>query len=293
MTDTDQEKSRSQSAAGFGAAATGVNSISISTRIRNILPPVITMGLILLFWENFNWMFDQPDWLVPPISKIFVTAWVEAPDRYIPNGWITFQEIIFGFFFGVSTGFFLAVIVFHSRVLRQALLPLILGSQAIPSLAIAPVLVIWFGFGMEPKVIITALIVFFPVFVNTFAGFSSIERDSVSLMDSLGASQWQVFSKVRFPGSLPNIFTGLKIAATISPIGAIVGEWVGAHEGLGPVMIAANAAFKTHVVFGAIFYLAMMAISLFLLVNLLERWLIPWHFVKTAKGESAGGGAII
>ena len=133
--------------------------------------------------------------------------------------------------------------------MRQALLPLILGSQAIPSLAIAPVLVIWFGFGMEPKVIITALIVFFPVFVNTFAGFSSIERDSVSLMDSLGATQWQVFSKVRFPGSLPYIFTGLKIAATISPIGAIVGEWVGSHEGLGPVMIAANAAFKTHVVF--------------------------------------------
>ena len=100
--------------------------------------------------------------------------------------------------------------MFHSRVLRQALLPLILGSQAIPAIAIAPVLVIWFGFGMEPKVMITALIVFFPVFVNTFAGFSSIDRDSVSLMNSLGASQWQIFAKVRFPGSLPYVFTGLK-----------------------------------------------------------------------------------
>ena len=289
MSDTGTNKPKIGSSAGVGAAAAGVNSISMPTRLRNLIPPFIAMGLILLFWENFNWMFDQPDWLVPPISKILVTAWVEAPGRYIPNGWITLQEIIFGFVAGVGTGFFLGVVVFHSKILRQALLPLILGSQAVPAIAIAPVLVIWFGFGMEPKIMITALIVFFPVFVNTFAGFSSIERDSVSLMNSLGASQWQIFTKVRFPGALPYIFTGLKIAATISPIGAIVGEWVGSHEGLGPVMIAANAAFKTHVVFGAIFYLSMMAIILFLLVNLAERWVIPWHFVKTARDDGTRG----
>ena len=288
MTETTRERREAQTAAGVGAAAAGVGAIVMPRRLRNALPPLIALGLILLFWEHFNAIFDQPDWLLPPISKILTTAVVQAGSKYIPHGWITLQEIVFGFLLGVGTGFALGVIVFHSRVLRQALLPLILGSQAIPSLAIAPVLVIWFGFGMEPKVLITALIVFFPVFVNTFAGFNSIEPDSINLMDSLGAGQWQMFWKVRFPGSMPYVFTGLKIAATISPIGAIVGEWVGSHQGLGPVMIAANAAFKTDVVFGAIFYLAMMAIVLFLMVNVLERWLIPWYFVGTARQREGG-----
>ena len=287
MANTKRDQREVQSV-GVGAAAAGVNSITVPRRLRNAIPPIIALGLILLFWENFNWIFDQPDWLLPPISKILTTAITQAGSKYIPHGWITLQEIIFGFLLGVGTGFILGVIVFHSRVLRQALLPLILGSQAIPAIAIAPVLVIWFGFGMEPKILITALIVFFPVFVNTFSGFNSIERDSINLMSSLGAGQWQVFWKVRFPGSLPYIFTGLKIAATISPIGAIVGEWVGSHQGLGPVMIAANAAFKTDIVFGAILYLAMMAITLFLMVNLLERWLIPWYFVGTQKEDQGG-----
>ncbi len=290
MTNTTRERREVQTGVGVGAAAAGVSAITVPRRLRNALPPIIALGLILLFWEHFNAIFDQPDWLLPPISKIFATAVNQAASKYIPHGWITLQEIFFGFALGVGTGFVLGVIVFHSRVLRQALLPLILGSQAIPALAIAPVLVIWFGFGMEPKILITALIVFFPVFVNTFAGFNSIERDSINLMDSLGAGPWQMFWKVRFPGSMPFVFTGLKIAATISPIGAIVGEWVGSHQGLGPVMIAANAAFKTDVVFGAIFYLAMMAITLFLLVTLLERWLISWYFIDTT--EQGKGGII-
>ena len=187
---------------------------------------------------------------------------------------------------GVSVGLILGVAVFHSETIKDAVLPLIISSQAIPTLAIAPILVIWFGFGMLPKVLIAAIIVFFPVFVNTFAGFNSIDRDSINLMDSLGASKWKIFWKVRTPGAAPYIFTGLKIAATISPIGVIVGEWVGASKGLGPVMIAANAGFKTSIVFAAILYLALMAVTLFLLVGLAERWLIPWHFIKTEKQRS-------
>ncbi len=258
----------------------------IPPRLRKRIAPLLLVLAIVLFWENFNWLFDQPDYILPPLSQIVETAIVGARDRYIPNGWITLQEIIYGFLMGVSVGLILGVAVFHSETIKDAVLPLIISSQAIPTLAIAPILVIWFGFGMLPKVLIAAIIVFFPVFVNTFAGFNSIDRDSINLMDSLGASKWQIFWKVRTPGAAPYIFTGLKIAATISPIGAIVGEWVGASKGLGPVMIAANAGFKTSIVFAAILYLALMAVTLFLLVGLAERWLIPWHFIKTEKQRS-------
>ena len=252
-------------------------------RIRLMLPTMIAVGLIVTVWELFNVVTGSPDYVLPPLHDILYQMGYRAFDKLIPATWITFQEIVLGFSYGTIVGLSLGTAIFHSRVLRQAMLPLVIGTQSIPVIAIAPILIIWFGFGMAPKVIVAALIVFFPVCVTTISGLASVERDMINLMESLGASKWQIFSKVRFPAALPFIFAGLKNAAAIAAIGAIVGEWVGAHEGLGPVMIASNAAFKTATTFAAIFYLAIISVSMFLLVSYAERRFIPWHFLKAEK----------
>ncbi|MBM3509516.1 MAG: ABC transporter permease [Alphaproteobacteria bacterium] len=253
---------------------------SLASRVRAQLPPMIAIGLIILFWETFNWVFDQPEWILPPLHKIIYTAIDGAQDRFLAAAYVTLIEVIGGFFLGAVVGLTLGIVLYHSETMRKALYPLIIYSQTIPVIAIAPVLVIWFGFGPEPKIMLAALIIFFPVFMTTFAGLNAIERDMILLMESLGAGAWETFKKVRLPGALPFVFTGIKQAAILSPIGAIVGEFVGSHEGLGPVMIASNAAFKTHFVFAGIFYLAVMAVSLFLIVVIVERAVIPWYYVR-------------
>lgn len=252
-------------------------------RLRAMFPTLVAVSIIVAVWELFNVVTGSPDYVLPPLHDIIYTMGDRAFDKLIPAAWVTFQEILLGFFYGSAVGLTLGTAIFHSRVLRQAILPLVIGTQSIPVIAIAPILIIWFGFGMSPKVIVAALIVFFPVTVTTISGLASVDRDMINLMDSLGASKWQIFSKVRFPAALPFIFAGLKNAAAISAIGAIVGEWVGAHEGLGPVMIASNAAFKTATTFAAIFYLATISISMFLIVTYAERRFIPWHFLKAEK----------
>lgn len=255
------------------------------TRWRAVLPLLATIAVVVAFWELFIYLTGEPEYVLPPLHQILYTAIAKAPDRFLPAAWVTLQEMLLGFFWGVVAGLALGTLIFHSRVLRRALLPIVIGTQAIPVIAIAPILILWFGFDMLPKIIVTALIVFFPVAVNTIAGFNAVERDMINLMRSLGANGWQIFTRVRFPAALPFIFAGVKNAAAISAIGAIVGEWVGANEGLGPVMIAANAGFKTATVFAAILYLGVMAIGLFLLVGLAERWAMPWHFLTRERRD--------
>ena len=279
--------SEGPAATGSGPSAANVRSpggwARVSQRLRNAVPTIVALGLIVAVWELFIVVTGEPEYVLPPLHRIVETGIKHATDRFLPNAWVTLVEMLLGFGLGVSAGLALGTVIFHSRLLRQALLPIVISTQAIPVIAIAPILILWFGFGITPKVIVVALICFFPVCVNTISGLASVEMDAINLMRSFGATERQLFTKVRFPAALPFIFTGVKNAAAISAIGAIVGEWVGAHEGLGPVMIAANAGFKTAIVFAAIFYLAIMAISLFLLVGLVERIVMPWHFLTREK----------
>jgi ABC-type nitrate/sulfonate/bicarbonate transport system permease component len=155
-------------------------------------------------------------------------------------------------------------------------------------IAVSPTPVIWFGFGMLPKILMAAVIAFFPVVINGTAGFSAVDRESLNLMRSLNASPWKTFIKLRVPASLPYMFAGLKNAAVISVIGAIVGEWVGAERGLGPVIIAANSSFETALLFAAVLYLAITGVALFLIVSAIERLTIPWYFLTRADGNRSG-----
>lgn len=254
--------------------------------IKSVLaavPALVALSFIIVFWELFLVITGEEEYVLPPLSKILTVFVSEAREQFLPNAWVTLQEMLIGFGIGVSTGLILGALIFHFKLIRQALLPLVISSQAIPVIAIAPILIIWFGFGATPKIIVVALITFFPVAVNTIAGFESVERDAVNLMNSFGASGWQIFTKVRLPAALPYIFAGVRNAAAISAIGAIVGEWVGAHEGLGPVIIAANSGFNTDVVFAAIFYLAIMAVGMFLIVGLIARLAMPWYYLSRSK----------
>lgn len=240
------------------------------------------IGLVAV-WELFIVITGMPRYVLPPLHEIVNVGIAKASTVFLPAAWVTLQEILLGFLFGVAVGLGLGIAIFHSSVLSRGLLPLVVASQAVPVIAIAPILIIWFGFGMAPKVMVATLIAFFPVVVNTVVGLGSVDQEAVNLMRSLDASRWQVFSKVRFPAASPHIFAGVKNAAAISAIGAIVGEWVGADVGLGPVMIAANSAFQTSDIFAAILYLSAMSISLFLLVMGVERMAIPWYFIGRGK----------
>jgi putative hydroxymethylpyrimidine transport system permease protein len=246
-------------------------------------PAFFLMGVVVVIWELFLVVTGMPKYILPPLHKIFAVAVYKAPDVFLPAALVTAQEILLGFFFGVASGFLMGVAIFHVNFLRRGLLPIVVASQAVPVIAIAPILIIWFGFGLAPKVIVAALICFFPVTINTMVGFASVEPDALNLMHSLDATGWQIFWKVRFPAALPNIFAGMRNTAAISAIGAVVGEWVGADKGLAPVIIAANSAFLTEDIFAAILYLAAMAIALFLATIVAERVAIPWYFVSRRR----------
>jgi len=252
--------------------------------VRDYFPAVVLVVGIMIFWENFNALFNQPDYILPPLSKVISTAVDQAGDKFLPASWVTFQEVLIGFVIAALLGIVLGAILTESRTIRRALFPIVISSQTVPILAIAPVLVIWFGFGMFPKIVIVVLITFFPVTIMTVTGLESIHRDMVNLLRSLSATRWQMFFRVRFPAALPFIFAGLKTSAVISVIGAFVGEYAGATEGLAPVMIIANSSFQTEVVFAAILYLSAMGVFMYGALLLIERRVIPWHYLTQDSG---------
>jgi NitT/TauT family transport system permease protein len=247
---------------------------------RELVWGVLLLVLFFALWEGIARWTNQPSYLIPTPSLIASTAAHQASQILLPATWTTLKEVVAGFGLAVAVALPLATAMAHSRTISRALNPLIVSSQTIPVIAIAPIFIIWFGFGLLPKVLIAALIAFFPVVINATAGQMSVDRETLNLLNSLGAGTWQSFFKLRFPASLPYVFIGLKQAAVISVIGAIVGEWVGATSGLGPVMLTADAAFQTPLVFAAILYLSIIGIILFGIVCLAERLVIPWHFIS-------------
>jgi NitT/TauT family transport system permease protein len=256
---------------------------TLGRHARDLVWGVALFVLFFVGWEVIVHVTNQEEYILPAPSVIIETAWTRADDTLLPATYVTLIEILGGFALAFAIAMPLAILIAHSRVLARALNPLIVSSQTIPVIAIAPLFIIWFGFGAMPKIMIAALIAFFPIVINATAGLQSVDRDTINLMRSLSASPIATFVKVRFPASLPYLFTGLKQAAVICVIGAIVGEWVGATDGLGPVMLTANAAFQTPLVFAAILYLSVIGIALFLIVVGLERVVIRWHFITRAE----------
>jgi NitT/TauT family transport system permease protein len=188
-----------------------------------------------------------------------------------PNFAITLIEVLLGFLGGSLLGIGFGILLGHSELLRKALNPYVITSQALPKLALAPILVAWFGFGLAPKVLIAALIAFFPLMENTMVGLQSTPRDALQLLHSLSASRTQIFLKLRLPHALPLIFAGLRVAMVLSVVGAIVGEYVGANAGLGALIIVAQGTMNTAQMFAAFILLTVMGVVLYLVIDWIEK----------------------
>ena len=240
--------------------------------------PAVTMILMLLaVWQAATAIWDIQKWLLPSPLQIGRAA-VEARQFLGPHVWQTAKETLLGFAVALGAGTLLALAIDFSPTLRKAIYPLLVVSQTIPTIAIAPLLVIWLGYGILPKIIVVALVCFFPIVVNLADGLRSADPDLIALLQSMRATRRDVFFKVRLQGAMPAFFSGVKIAITYSVIGAIMGEWVGASRGLGIFMLRATNSFRTDWVFVAIGITALMSIILFLLVVVLERALLPWYY---------------
>lgn len=239
------------------------------------LAPFALLAAGVAAWEAAARLGVAEDYLLPAPSEV-ARALVEDRDLLMPDAWVTAQEVLLGFAIAVVLGIALAVLLHLSPVLRQAVYPLVVASQAVPMIVIAPILVIWFGFGMAPKLIVIALICFFPIVVNTFDGLQSVDREQVKMLQTLNASRSDVFRYLELPSSLPYLFSGARIAVAVAVIGAVFGELVGSDAGLGHAIQIGTAQLLTARVFAAVVILSVMAIGLFALVAALERWAVPW-----------------
>ncbi|MCH8109619.1 MAG: ABC transporter permease [Chloroflexi bacterium] len=248
------------------------------------LPSIVIILGILAVWEIYVLVRDVPKWLLPAPSVVAVTI-VEDIGLLSRHTLVTLEEVVIGFGFALACGVLLAVGIALSRTVERAIYPFVIASQTIPIIAIAPLLLIWVGYGLTPKIIVVALIAFFPIAVNTIDGLKSIDPDTVSLMRTLGANRLQILVKAQLPSAMPFLFSGARIAVAVSVIGAVIGEWVGSSEGLGYLMIRSKPQFLTERVFAAIVVLSVMGIALFLLVGLVERLAIPWwHNERRQRG---------
>ncbi|GAB4442351.1 MAG: ABC transporter permease [Anaerolineae bacterium] len=251
-------------------------------------PAALITGLVLL-WAVAVRLFNVPAWLLPAPGSILQVLWHNWP-YLLPHVGQTLQQALLGLVAATIAGITLAGLIDLSPWLRRSLYPLLVASQTVPILALAPLLIVWFGFGLTPKVLIVALFCFFPIAINTADGLDSADPELLSLLRAMGARRSQTWRKVRLPASLPYFFSGLRIAATYSVVGAIIGEWVGAERGLGIYMLRSANAFRTDQVFAAIFISTLLSLMLFLAVSLAERLLLPWYHSEQRGNQWQGVG---
>ena len=250
---------------------------------RHGLPLATLVGLVLVWEAGVRLLHVDPHEL--PAPSMILSALHEQGNLYADNTWRTVQETVVGFIIAVLTGLFFAFVIDATAFLRRAIYPLLIGSQTIPIIAIAPLLIIQLGFGLAPKIVIIVLYCFFPIVVSTVDGLRSTEPEMLNLLRAMGASRWQLLRVARVPAAMPSIFSGVKIAATYAVTGAVVSEWLGGSKGLGVSMIRAQKSFAPDKVFAAVFIIMLLTLALFLIIDLAGRLLMPWY-VATRKEYS-------
>ena len=244
--------------------------------MKKLIPPTLALLLTLVVWEAGVRLGNVPAYLLPPPSAIaarIATGWQQISG----HTWVTLAETLVGFGLAIVVSIPLAAALSQVRWIEQSLYPLLVASQTIPKVALAPLLVVWFGFGQTPKILITFLICFFPIVVDTMIGLRSIPREVEWLAHTMGASAWKTFFKIRIPAALPNMFAGIKVASTLAVVGAVVGEFVASDRGLGYQLIVANGVLDVQLSFAVLVILSLMGILLFVAVDAVERLLLPWH----------------
>ena len=231
--------------------------------------------LILAFWELTCRGLSIPDFILPMPTQIFSVAILKAA-LLLPHAGATALEVLLGILISLSVAVPLAMIMFAHPSVENAIAPFLVASQAVPVFAIAPLLVVWLGYGIASKVLMAAIIIFFPITVNLLEGFKSCDHEYRILFQLMGAGFWKTMRLLFWKWALPNFFAGLKVGVSVATIGAVIGEWVGAQQGLGYLMIQANARLRVDLVFAAILWLSAMGVAMWLFVGFLEKKIITW-----------------
>ena len=251
------------------------------TLIANV-PAVACLGLLLVAWQFIVTTTGISDFILPaPLEILKVT--IRFFPQLLRHTWTTTAEILLGFAIGNVIAVAMAVAIVNSRIVERALYPLIIASQTIPKVALAPLFLIWFGSGLTPKVVITAIVCFFPTVVNTVQGLRATDERAIDLLRLVAASRRQVFVKLQFPSALPYFFAGLKISIALAVIGAIIGEWVGANSGLGYLIMYSTQTVRTDLMFAALLVVSVLGMVLYLIAVLFER-LFSWRASSAPMG---------
>ena len=245
--------------------------------------PVAALILVVTAWAFLVWYYEVPRYVMPSPFEVANHIAEDWPTLVKGFG-VTFLEFLLGFTLGAGTGFIFAVLMDMSRTVRGILYPILILSQAIPIIAISAALTIWLGFGLAPKLVIVALVVFFPVVVNVLDGLASVDRDVLNLVRSMGASKFSTFRHVKLPATYSPLFSALKLSATFSVTGAVIAEWTASTSGgIGAYLLQANSRLNTAGTFAAITFLAALGIVSFLLVVVVEYVLTPWKTGSVAR----------
>jgi NitT/TauT family transport system permease protein len=262
---------------------------ALAIRLRRLFRSqrvLLSFLVLFLLWEGAVRLFRVPAYLLPPPSVIFLDflgRWHRVAQHTI----VTTQEIVAGYLTAVLVSIPLALAIAYSRFLERTVYPIIVFFQIVPKIAIAPLFIIWFGFGFTPKLLLVFLLSFFPIVVSSIAGFKSVDAEILDLARSTGATPWMMFRKIRLPYALPSIFTGLKVAAALSATAAVVAEFVASDKGLGYLLLEFNGNLNTSMVFATIILLSILGLFVYYVVELIERILIPWHVSMQQDSQSA------
>lgn len=236
---------------------------------------IVFVGTLVLWWV-ITVVFDFKRYILPSPLVVAQSLW-EGRAYLFNNTLITIFEIMLGFILGIAAGMTLALLLMLSKTLQKWLLPVLIVSQSIPVFALAPILVVWFGYGILSKIIAAILVIFFPVTTAFFDGLQRTNQGYLDLAQTMGASSLSKLIHIRLLAALPSLGSGIRVAAAIAPIGAIIGEWVGSSGGLGYIMLNANARLQTPICFAAIFILSLIAMFLWCITNILLKYIIYWN----------------
>lgn len=247
----------------------------MNTALPRILYPIAGVLLILALWWAACHLFGVSPVVLPAPEDVF-RAFVDRFPLLMREGWVTLQETVLGFLLALAVGIPMAVAIANSRPLNLMFYPLLVALQSVPKVALAPIVLVWLGTGLESKLAIVWLVAFFPIIIDTAAGLRSTPRELTELARSLKASPWQMFAKVQFPAALPFVLTGAKVAITLAVIGAVIGEFMGSSAGLGYLLLSATSQLNTPLAFASLFALSFLGLAVYGVVELIEMMLARW-----------------
>ncbi|MBZ9635069.1 ABC transporter permease [Clostridium sp. FP1] len=250
--------------------------------IENKLIPVFFQLVILFIWQIAIDKWKVPQYILPSPKDIIITL-VNILPSITKHIYATLCEALIGFTISILLALILAILMDNVKLIKKCVYPILVVSQTIPIIALAPLFVIWFGFGTLPKIIVVVLVCFFPIVISLMDGLESVDMDMINLLKTMGASKFKIFTMVKLPASTVNFFSGLRIAATYSIMGAVIGEWLGGDKGLGVYMIRAKNSYALDKVFAVIIIIVLLSMGLFGLLYLLQYFFTPWSRNKADK----------